>query len=323
MEKVSVILPVFNVEKNVELSVKSVLSQTYSNLEVILVDDGSTDRSGAICDEISKTDSRITVIHQNHEGPSGSRNRGIEKASGRYIVFIDSDDYIAPEMIEILYKNLNQYDADVSMCEFKRVTEEELEKLPKQHEKSDGQNTILYDKEQLFPLLFHHSFKNKSSLIVVWNKMYRAEVFESLRFPDGRIHEDEYLIHHVLNNVNRLVYTDAVYYYYVKHKNSIMGNYSEQRIWDALYAYEDRADMFLSLNLMEFYGKSMRDWLYHAKKSCIMCRQLEVPEYSRIERKLCKEIRARLAEMRVNHSISQIKFLKEMLWTYGGYKLAK
>lgn len=316
MEKVSVILPVFNVEKDVEQSVRSVLNQTYSNLEVILVDDGSTDRSGAICDELANTDSRIQVIHQTNKGLSEARNVGIEKASGNYIVFVDSDDYVIPEMIEILYNNLHEYHADVSMCEFRRVTEEELMHLSDQKEDKDTPNTILFAKEQLFDLLFGHSFKNKSSLVVAWNKMYRKEVFDSIRFPAGRIHEDEYLIHHILNRIHCLVYTDAVGYYYVNHTDSIMGNYTEKRIWDALYAYEDRANLFLSLHFMDYYTKSMKDWMYYAKKSYMGCKEQGLTGYRKIQKSLGVEMRAKLAEMKRNHCISRFRYWKDMVWTY-------
>jgi glycosyltransferase involved in cell wall biosynthesis len=315
-EKISVILPVYNVEQAVEMSVQSVLNQTYRNLEVILVDDGSTDHSGAICDTIAGMDSRVVVVHQNHAGPSGSRNVGIEKATGSYIAFIDSDDYVLPGMLETLYANLQKSDADVSMCEFERVPEEEIAHLSPKAKQTGEQRLVLFEKEQLFPLLFHNSFKNKSTLVVVWNKLYRAEVFESIRFPDGHIHEDEYIIHHVLDRIDRMVYTEAVYYEYVQHTNGIMGHYNEQRIWDALYAYEDRAKLFAERGQQDYYRLSVKEWLYYAKKSYMECQAQALPEYRSIQKHLKKEIRSKLAVMKQNHCISGTSYRKHLIWTY-------
>ena len=112
MEKISVIIPVYNVEKFIEQSIKSVLNQTYKNLEIILVDDGSTDSSGSICDEYSKKDKRIKVIHQDNKGLSGARNSGLDIATGKYIMFLDSDDYFENNSCEILYSEIEKKQAD-------------------------------------------------------------------------------------------------------------------------------------------------------------------------------------------------------------------
>lgn len=122
---ISVIIPVYNVEEYLERCVNSVLKQTYNDLEIILVDDGSTDNSGKICDELKNKDDRIIVIHKENQGLSASRNIGIEKATGEYITFVDSDDYILEDMYETLYKNLIRNDADISMCKYQYVKEQQ------------------------------------------------------------------------------------------------------------------------------------------------------------------------------------------------------
>ncbi|MBO7334370.1 MAG: glycosyltransferase, partial [Lachnospiraceae bacterium] len=121
MELISVIVPVFEVEKYLKECIESILNQTYTNLEIILVDDGSPDKCGEICEEYAKTDNRIIVIHHENKGLSSARNRGLDIATGDYIGFVDSDDKIAPDMFEILLNNLKQYDADISICGFYRL----------------------------------------------------------------------------------------------------------------------------------------------------------------------------------------------------------
>lgn len=122
---ISVIIPIYNVEEYLEKCVNSVLNQTYSDLEIILVDDGSTDNSGKICDELKNKDNRIIVIHQENQGLSAARNAGIAKALGEYIAFVDSDDYIMEDMYETLYKNLEKTDADISICKYQYVKKQQ------------------------------------------------------------------------------------------------------------------------------------------------------------------------------------------------------
>ena len=140
MPAISVIVPIFNVENYVRKCVDSILNQTFSDIEIILVDDGSTDASGRICDEYLSKDDRIRVIHKENGGLSDARNAGLDMCTGEYIGFVDGDDYIDGDMYELLYKNLIQYDADISMCRFRRIYNNRID--------DNGKDTIICTKKR-------------------------------------------------------------------------------------------------------------------------------------------------------------------------------
>ena len=182
---ISVIVPVYRVEKYLERCVKSILSQTYKNLEVILVDDGSPDQCPAICDACAEKDARVKVIHQENKGLSGARNAGIDAASGEYLAFVDSDDYVSPHFIEELYQLLQDTGCAIGQCRFSYVKGDGLV------EEGDSAFCI-YRGESLMEQLYGPEEK-ATCFVVAWNKLYRAELFKEtgIRYPEGRIHEDE------------------------------------------------------------------------------------------------------------------------------------
>lgn len=173
---ISVIVPIYNVEKWLRDCVKSILNQTYKNLEIILIDDGSTDRCGQICDQFLEKDSRIKVFHKANGGLSDARNYGLSQASGKYICFVDSDDYIEENMIEKLYLAIRKSDAEVAVCNF-LYQYEVLGKTPDPYSYQIEKEKVLTGKE--FILL-----KNQKCVfcVVAWNKLYRRDVFMKFSF---------------------------------------------------------------------------------------------------------------------------------------------
>lgn len=241
---ISIIIPVYNVEKYLCKCIDSVLEQTYKELEIILVDDGSKDSSGIICDEYENKDNRIKVIHKKNGGLSDARNYGLDSAVGKYIAFLDSDDWIDSRYIEILYNNLKKYDADISICNFKRVNDE------KQLLSGNENKTILYNNIEAMQEIYK---SNSVEIIVAWNKLYKKECFKEMRFPKGKIHEDEYLIPILLYYAKKIVYTDIELIYYRQTLNSIMNSKFNVNRLDYLYVLKKRTEFFKTHGLSELY----------------------------------------------------------------------
>ena len=235
---ISVIVPVYRVEEYLERCVESILSQTYENLEVILVDDGSPDRCPAICDAYAGKDARVKVIHQENKGLSGARNAGIELAAGEYLAFVDSDDYVSPHFIEGLYELLQETGCAIGQCRFSYVKGEKLT------EEGDFAFCI-YRGESLMEQLYGPEEK-ATYFVVAWNKLYRAELFKEtgIRYPEGRIHEDEATTYQLFHAARKLAFLDkAMYGYYTENGGSITSVFSAKRLqW--LTAQEERIAFF-------------------------------------------------------------------------------
>ena len=224
MEKdlISIIIPVYKVEKYLEKCIESVLKQTYTNLQVILVDDGSPDNCGKICDEYAKKDSRIEVIHKVNGGLSDARNVGIAKAKGKYIGFVDSDDYIKEDMYEILINLIKEYDADVSICNLYDVIEgkeyiRNKENGIKEYNRIDILKEVLLD-------------KNIQSY--AWNKLYKKELFNEIKYPIGKKYEDIGTTFYIFEKCNKVVVTSEPEYYYLKRADSLVNNVTESTVLD-------------------------------------------------------------------------------------------
>ncbi|HAS91448.1 MAG TPA: glycosyl transferase family 2 [Clostridiales bacterium] len=229
MELISIIIPVYNVEKYLKQCVESLTEQTYRNLEIILIDDGSTDLSGAICDELGKNDKRIKVIHKKNEGMSVARNVGLDVCRGQYIGFVDSDDFIDKDMFQFLYNNIQKYNADISVCRAWRV----INNL-KIH--SDFSNNIfVVPSEEAIEKVFTDKFE-----LAVWNKLYRKDIFNDVRFlPEIMIAEDAAILVDILKNAQIIVFQDTCKYNYRIRNNNISKkvNFNEH-IFDFIDAYE-------------------------------------------------------------------------------------
>lgn len=215
MEKplISIVIPVYKVEKYLPKCIESIIGQTYENLEIFLVDDCSPDGCGAICDSYAGKDVRIRVIHrEKNAGAAAARNLSIERAKGEYLFFADSDDWIAPDTIEVLLKKMREYDADCCVGGCVTVLEGADGKLTYQKRKRVPEHCKTA-REAMERLLLHES--------AAWNRLYRREAFEKLRFPEGRINDDEAIALRLYANMERIVFLDQDTYYYRKRKDSI------------------------------------------------------------------------------------------------------
>jgi len=229
---ISVIIPIYNVSEYLERCVNSVQGQSYKNLEIILVDDGSTDGSETICNDLEKHDSRIKVVRQKNLGVASARNAGLDASTGEYISFVDSDDYVHPDFIKYLYSKLIENDCEISICSFVGTDRWEYSKDINWEEKVD-----IYDKRQILNEFYSDMH---GAIIMLWNKLISRKCIDGIRFDDGYIHEDEGTTFKFLYNANRIAFCHEVLYFYYDRRGSITGNpYSAKRL-DILKAYENR-----------------------------------------------------------------------------------
>lgn len=244
MPEISIIVPVYNVEEYLNKCIDSILNQSFKNFEIILVDDGSTDRSKIICDEYSKLDTRVTVIHKVNGGQSSARNIGLNIAKGNYIGFIDSDDYIHPNMYDILYENIIKYNADMAICNYEKVFDEK-----ECFYKNDNNKEIklLTNIEALGYL----NGKYGSIYEIPCNKIIKREVLGNLRFLENRIHEDNFIAHHLLYKSKTIVYDNCKLYYYVQRIGSTMNSKFTLNRLDDVLAICDRIKFLRELKLIE------------------------------------------------------------------------
>lgn len=251
---ISVIIPVYKVEDYLNRSVNSIIGQTYKNLEIILVDDGSPDRCGEICDEYAKIDDRIRVIHQKNGGLSSARNAGIEIAQGKYLTFLDSDDWVHQEYIERLYQLLITRNSDIAACNFIRTCSED--NILESSDIGVYEFTNMEALEQL-------TGKLAVELTVAWGKIYNKKLFEDIRYPIGKVHEDEFVAHHLLYKANKTVYTTRQMIYYWQREDSIMGRgFNLKNRINAVEAFSNRADFFNKIGLIKLRDKTYRTLFY-------------------------------------------------------------
>lgn len=211
-ELISIIVPVYKVEKYLEKCVKSILKQTYTNLEIILVDDGSPDECGRLCDKLAKVDDRIKVFHKKNGGLSDARNYGVERASGEYIGFVDSDDYIHESMYEKLHEAIKKSGAEISECGVTRV----YKNMVRPHYEGEDYFLILDKQEYLKEYL-----ENSRLYGSAWCKLIHKDLAKKIKFPTGKIYEDAFYTLELLKNVDKFTVISGNYYYYYIRENSI------------------------------------------------------------------------------------------------------
>lgn len=231
-ELVSIIIPIYNKESYITQCVDSVIAQTYTWLDIILVNDGSGDRSGKICDGYANKDSRIRVIHKKNGGLSDARNAGLDAAKGAFIFFLDADDYIEKNTISHLVERIQRENADVAITNFWFENPDGETWLP---ERMVG--TKVWNREELFAAL---TGINNLPFVVAWNKLYRRQLWDTYRFPKGKIHEDEFAAHHILGQCTRAAMTEACLYHYVQREDSILATNTDIKRLDVLEAVCDR-----------------------------------------------------------------------------------
>lgn len=236
-ELISVIIPVYNVEEYVEKCINSILDQTCNNLEIIIINDGSTDQSSNICHSLALTDSRIHVIDQENAGLSEARNAGLRIAKGAYIAFVDGDDYIDDRMYETLYNRLILDKSDLALCNIRYVDENQRCLDEKRY---NLKNEVLCEER------FWHGYYGQFHIpyVVSWNKLYKREIFKDIAFDKGKIHEDEFILHKIISQCERISIIKDCHYNYVQRAGSIMSTSYNVRRLQAVEACERRLIYF-------------------------------------------------------------------------------
>ena len=258
---ISVIVPVYNVAKYLPQCLESIICQSYQDLEIIVVDDGSTDESGKICDEYALKDKRIRVYHLENQGLSAARNYGIAKAAGEYIAFLDSDDWIEPDMYKILFDLAEQTGADIVTCRF-------YQEYQNKTEESFGpeKQFVVEGSDILHTYIFQRGICRDS-----WNNLFRTDLFRSIRFPEGRSYEDYAIKPQLLQKAKKMVYTPACLLHYRNRENSLSNSHSMKGLIDYWVVFRERYDALKSLSneyhhiaLSDCIGTISKMWRWYA-----------------------------------------------------------
>jgi glycosyltransferase involved in cell wall biosynthesis len=216
--KISIIVPVYNVEKYLRRCIDSIINQSYKNLEIIIINDGSLDKSGEICDYYSNEDSRVLVIHQENKGLSGARNSGLKIASGNYIGFVDSDDWIEPEMYKAMLDTLEKHDVDIVECNIHEATE-----VNDTIERSGS--LIMEDRLQALKRII------KNQDFSVWRRLYHKKLLQGISFVEGKNSEDVYFTIDIFKNIKNSIYiSNSFYNYYIGGESITRGKYTLKRL---------------------------------------------------------------------------------------------
>lgn len=240
-ERLSVIVAVYNIEDYLERCVRSLMNQTWKNLQIILVDDGSTDNSGSLCNALAGEDNRILVVHKENGGLSDARNAGIERAEGDYLAFVDGDDWVDEGMYENMLSALRRFDAPLCVCRYKQIRGQRIE------DASTGAALVFEGEEALECFLLEED--EVAIQNAAWNKLYKRELMGELRFPVGKYYEDIVYTTKLLARAARTVYLDQAWYNYVLERDgSIMGEGIGERIFtDQIPAYEEKEAFLRSI----------------------------------------------------------------------------
>ena len=244
-EKITVIVPVYNVENYLNKCLDSLINQTYKNLEIIVINDGSTDNSGEICQEYAQKDNRIVYIEKENGGLSDARNVGLDKMTGSYVTFIDSDDWIEQDYIETLYKKIVEYQADIAVGNYYSYNEDE--ETYYFHIYGDSYYEKVYDNISIFENLYESQEMKSFALISAWGKLYKAKLFDYLRFDKGKLGEDGYFNQKMYLSVNKVVYLNKGLYAYRQRSGSITKTWTEKWMHALVDAMSERITLLANM----------------------------------------------------------------------------
>lgn len=303
--QISVIVPVYNVEKYLPRCLDSLLSQTFSEFDLILVDDGSPDKCGMICDQYAETDNRICVIHQKNAGLSAARNRGIEwslsNSDSRWITFVDSDDWVHPQYLQILYGMVEKYKADLSICAYRKTDDNiAVQSMEIYSTEDDG----CWSPEEFFS-------QYRVNATVAWGKLYKKNYFKNYRYPEGKLHEDEFITYQLLFGLPFIAYSSKPLYFYYINNNGIMHSVSMNKRKDAVEAYMQQLDFFeknqfykAKKSTIRAYAGELCSWIDESNS------QMNLKNNRQCEKKLRRRLKGVLKQYK-----EQIPF-KECRWAY-------
>ncbi len=279
MKKVSVIVPVYNVERFLPRCIDSLINQKYENLQIVLVNDGSVDKSGEICDRYAAKDPRITVFHQDEQGVSAARNKGLELATGELIAFLDGDDSANEHYISRLYENMTKHDLDISQCCLLRVKDG---KIPEYI--YEEKEVKIYTGLEMQMKIFE---RDRFFSMCLCGKLFRRELFEGLKFPVGRINEDESLIYLLMYRSQRVgIMDDYLYYYHYNSESITEKRYNIHRL-DCFYMLEEKYDFFIKEGHIALANKTANE--YFSQMAVALChKKREVVDFYAIRKKAFK-----------------------------------
>lgn len=270
MDLISIIIPVYNVESYLKECLESVINQSYKNLEIILVNDGSTDNSLKICESFANFDSRIKIINKTNGGLSDARNVGLKEASGKYISLIDSDDFVDNDYIEYMYRGLVDSDSDISCCQRQEVDE-------KGRYKENNKNKSTYLIKDNFDCM-QDFLKGNGIDTVAWGKLYKLSLFDNITYPLNKFHEDVYTTYKLVSLCNRIwVGGRRKYFYRIRTGSIIQSSFSIKHL-DTIYANLERAD-FIRSRYPELLPLANSKIIYGVNQ-CILkyCKSINIPE---------------------------------------------
>lgn len=304
-ELISIVVAVYNVESYIASCIDSLLSQSYTNIEIILVDDGSTDCSGEICDFYSKKDKRIKVIHKKNGGLSSARNIGIKNATGNLVGFVDGDDTVEKEMYDELYTNMILTNSDISICG-RYYVYENGKRVVRYKEKSEIK--VMNAKEAIAKMNSFSSFD-----MAAWDKLYKKDLFNSIKFPNGKLSEDYFIMYKIFLHSNNICYTPKPLYNYIQRKNSISHtkNINFDFIEAAKKQMNDVEKIFPELRIIlhtAYASANMTVYDFYLKE------QVKCPSFKR--RKMQKNVKKNLACIKQNTTLPFIKKVQAFLFVY-------
>lgn len=290
---ITVVVPVYNVEKYIRKCVNSILEQVYKEFEVILVDDGSTDTSGIICEDYAKQDARIKVLHKENGGLSSARNYGTIHATGKYICFIDSDDFVEPTYLQYLYDLISRNDSDMAVCSsYWWCSENSYDYYKKDVE-------LCLNPEETFKFLFS---LEKWFGLFAWNKLYKLELFENISFPEGKYYEDSGTTYRLVDKCKNVAIGSKPQYYYRQQRiGQITGDFSFVKTNDKLQFLEEMQEFFLKHypNVMEIYDSYHINCLLTFYEKALQSRETKKDEVSFMKEKITRMKRERIVFRRL------------------------
>ncbi len=283
MKLISIIVPVYNVEQYIRKCLDSIAEQTYKNIEIILVDDGSPDSCGAICDEYARRDKRIRVIHRENGGLSAARNTGLDDAKGDYIMFVDSDDYITPDAVQLLMSCAEENSSDITVGGFEYC----------------DTNGNIYQTDRLFAPegriskddFWHYFYTDpRTYYVTMWAKLFKSSLWKTLRFPVGKLHEDEFVIHNLIDSCECISLFRKPVYYYVQRGGSIVNTKFTLKNLDSSEAILLRCRYFIEKHNTVLAAKTLTHAMYNLLRVQLLSKEEKKAGKKRI-RELYREFR--------------------------------
>lgn len=300
---VSIIVPVYNVRAYLREALDSVVGQTYGNLEIIVVDDGSTDGSGEICDEYAARDERVSVIHQANKGLSGARNAGLDRMHGEAVAFLDSDDAYHRDFVKLMMTAMEREQADIVVCRYIHVRKmDEAEKPVSQSRKAPSIRQGMYDRKEALCALVEDRIN-----VSMWNKLYRSSLWDGLRFPEGRVYEDVYTSYKVFDRSEATYVADRTLHFYRKRDDRITSTMT----------WENERDRIEAGAEFESYVKANIPGIF-SEKQLTCWRQLEM--HVLLQRYICV-MRSRRSDRKTTGNRVRKEIIKRgEEWGVAGYR---